>query len=82
MYDLCSGSIEQSRGKLPQNKNLEEILKQELAWTLEQVYKVAIVIVIINMIFKTNLSFLYFVFMTKCCILDWRGGGGGGKCCS
>ena len=42
MYDLCSGSIEQSRGKLPQNKNLEEILKQELAWTLEQVlYKVA-----------------------------------------
>ena len=37
MYDLCSGSIEQSRGKLPQHKSLEEILKQELAWTLEQV---------------------------------------------
>ena len=37
MYDLCSGSLEQSRGKLTQHKSLEEILKQELAWTLEQV---------------------------------------------
>ena len=37
MYDLCSGSLEQSKGKLPQHKSLEEILKQELAWTLEQV---------------------------------------------
>ena len=55
MYDLCSGSIEQSKGKLPQNKNLEEILKQELAWTLEQVlYIMARPIVIINMIDNFN----------------------------
>ena len=37
MYNLCSGSIEEGNGKLPKQKNLEEILKQELAWTLEQV---------------------------------------------
>ena len=35
MYDLCSNSLEQ--GQLPQQKSLEEILKQELTWTLEQV---------------------------------------------
>ena len=35
MYDLCSSSLQQ--GKLPQQKSLEEILKQELTWTLEQV---------------------------------------------
>ena len=37
MYNLCSGSIEEGKGELPKQKNLEEILKQELAWTLEQV---------------------------------------------
>lgn len=37
MYNLCSGSIEEGNGKLPKQKNLEEILKQELAWTLEQI---------------------------------------------
>ena len=35
MYDLCSHSLQQ--GHLPQQKSLEEILKQELTWTLEQV---------------------------------------------
>ena len=37
MYNLCSGSIEEGKRELPKQKNLEEILKQELAWTLEQV---------------------------------------------
>lgn len=35
MFDLCSNSLQQ--GQLPQQKSLEEILKQELTWTLEQV---------------------------------------------
>ena len=35
MFDLCSTSLQQ--GQLPQQKSLEEILKQELTWTLEQV---------------------------------------------
>ena len=35
MFDLCSTSLQQ--GKLPQQKSLEEILKQELTWTMEQV---------------------------------------------
>lgn len=39
LYDLCSSSIQQGRGKLPQQKSLEDILKQELAWTLEEVRK-------------------------------------------
>jgi len=37
LYDLCSSSIQQGRGKLPQQKSLEDILKQELAWTLEEI---------------------------------------------
>ena len=37
MYDLCSASLQQGQGRLPQQKSLEEILKQELTWTLEQV---------------------------------------------
>ena len=37
MYDLCSASLQQGQGQLPQQKSLEEILKQELTWTLEQV---------------------------------------------
>ena len=35
MYDLCSTSLQQ--GQLPPEKSLEEILKEELTWTLEQV---------------------------------------------
>ena len=34
MYDLCGEGLAH---KLTQQKSLEEILKQELAWTLEQV---------------------------------------------
>ena len=37
LYDLCGDSIQQGKGHLPQQKSLEEILKQELKWTLEQV---------------------------------------------
>ena len=73
MYDLCSGSIEQSRGNLPQNKNLEEILKQELAWTLEQVlYRMARPIVIVNMIFELILFLLYFMLIVDDQVLYFR----------
>ena len=39
MYDLCRGSLEPGQGttSLPQQKSLEQILRQELAITLDQV---------------------------------------------
>jgi len=38
MYDLCSNSLQRSAERPPEKqKSLEEILRQELAWTLEQI---------------------------------------------